>query len=166
MLVRSLDQLTRTLGVITSWLCILMALLTCFIVVMRYAFGTGSIALQETSTYMHAAIFLLGACVALQNSAHVRVDIIYRGLSSNAKHWIDLIGHIVFLLPLCAFMVYISWGFVASSWAIQETSADAGGLAFVYLLKTLIPVGASCLALQAVAELTRAVQGVLKGDNG
>ena len=84
-----------------SLVCPVMALLVLVIVVLRYGFNTGAIAAQETVQYLHAAIFMLGAAVALQADQHVRVDIFYRRFSARQQAWVNGLGHVVFTLPLC-----------------------------------------------------------------
>lgn len=134
-----------------------MAGITGAVVILRYVLGGGSVALQESILYLHASIFLLGAAAGLKYGAHVRVDVIFRGLSARTQAWIDAFGTITLLLPLCVFIVGYSWPYVAASWDIREVSADAGGLPYVWLLKTLMLVGGSLLALQAIAELLRCI---------
>lgn len=141
---------------------IAMALITTGVVVARYFFGGSSIAWQESIIYIHAAIFLFGASAALQSQNHVRVDILYRRLPLTTRAWIDSVGTIIFLLPVCAFIGLGSLQFVGASWSIREVSAEAGGLAYVYLLKTLIPASAACLGLQALAEMARAITTLLR----
>ncbi|MGB1140357.1 MAG: TRAP transporter small permease subunit, partial [Halioglobus sp.] len=115
----------------------------------------GSILAQESVIYMHGALFLLGAAYALKVGAHVRVDIFYRNFSARAKAWINSLGGIVFLLPLCAFIAGSSWNYVAESWAMREASPEPGGIPAVFILKTLIPAAAINLALQGAAEVLR-----------
>lgn len=154
-LIRGLEAVTEMTGRCTSWLAPLMVLATCAVVVLRYVLGQGSVALQESVTYMHAALFLLGAGYALKHQHHVRVDIFYRRFSPVGRHWVDALGGLVFLLPLAVFTGWISKDFVLSAWRIREQSADAGGLAWVYLLKTLIPAFALSLLVQVLAETLR-----------
>lgn len=133
-----------------------MMLLTCVVVVMRYLFQAGNIIfLQESVVYLHAAIFLLASGWAFKQDGHVRVDVFYRGFDPIAKAWINSLGILIFLLPFCAFLFFASLDFVSLSWQIKETSSEAGGIALVYLLKSLIPAMAVILALQGVAELLR-----------
>lgn len=150
-----LDCFTAATGKAVSWLTLIMVVATCIVVVLRRGFDIGSIALQESVTYMHAAVFLLGAAYALQQGAQVRVDILYRQFSQHSKAWVDSLGAILLLLPLCGFIGFISWDFVVNSWQIREGSTDSGGVGMVYLLKSLIPLAAVCLSLQALAELLR-----------
>ena len=132
-----------------------MALVTAVVVVMRYGFNLGSIMAQEAVTYMHACLFMLGAAYTLKSGAHVRVDIFYRNFSPRARAWVDSLGGIIFLLPLCAFILVSSWNYVAESWTIRETSPEPGGIPAVFLLKSLIPLMAVNLFLQGVAETLR-----------
>ncbi len=154
-LIGGLDTLTEWLGRTTAWLAPLMVLATCAVVLLRYGMGQGSVALQESVTYMHAALFMLGAGYALKHHRQVRVDILYRRFSPEGRAWIDALGGLLFLIPLAVFIGWISQDFVRSAWRIREVSADSGGLPWVYLLKTLIPLLALSLLLQAVAEVLR-----------
>ncbi len=154
-IVSGIDSFTDRSGRLLAWLALAMALATAFVVVMRYGFNLGSIMTQEAVTYMHACLFMLGAAYALKSGAHVRVDIFYRNFSPRTRAWIDSLGGIVFLLPLCAFILVSSWDYVAESWAIRETSAEPGGIPAVFLLKSLIPLMALNLFLQGLAETLR-----------
>lgn len=154
-LVRSIDRFTDVTGRLLAWLALAMALLTAFIVVMRYGFSSNSIFTQELVTYMHASLFLLGAGYALKVGAHVRVDIFYRGFGDRGKAWVNSLGGIVFLIPVCLFILVSSWDFVIEAWAIRETSSEPGGIPAVYLLKSLIPLMAANLLLQGLAETLR-----------
>jgi TRAP-type mannitol/chloroaromatic compound transport system permease small subunit len=153
--VQTVDAFTDLCGRLLSWLVLFMAVLTTCVVVLRYGFDIGSIATQETVTYMHGCVFLLGAAYALKEGAHVRVDIFYRYFSARTRAWVDSLGGIVFLLPLCAFILASSWGYVSESWGMRESSAEPGGIPAVFLLKTLIPLMAINLALQGMAEILR-----------
>jgi TRAP-type mannitol/chloroaromatic compound transport system permease small subunit len=141
-----------------------MAALTTLIVVLRYGFSIGSISIQESVIYMHGSLFLLGAAYALKVGAHVRVDIFYRNFSTRTRAWVDSLGGIVFLIPLCAFILISSWNFVSESWAMRETSAEPGGIPAVFLLKSLVPMMAITLALQGVAEVFRNALILIEGN--
>tara|TARA_R110002049_G_scaffold23490_11_gene82683 strand:- start:2854 stop:3369 length:516 start_codon:yes stop_codon:yes gene_type:complete len=153
--VHFIDSFTDRSGRLLAWLLLFMALLTTLVVVMRYGFGIGSIPTQEAVTYMHGCVFLLGAAYALKTGAHVRVDIFYRKFGARARAWTNSLGGILFLLPLCAFIVATSWGYVSESWGMREASAEPGGIPAVFLLKSLIPLMAINLALQGLAEILR-----------
>lgn len=153
--VQHIDAFTGRCGRLLAWLSLGMALLTALVVLLRYGFGTGSIAAQEAVTYMHGYLFMLGAAYALKSGAHVRVDIFYRNFSARSRAWVDSLGGIVFLMPVCAFILFASLDYVAESWAIREASSDAGGLPAVFLLKSVIPLMALNLFLQGLAETLR-----------
>jgi len=154
-LVNFIDAVSDRVGRAIAWLILAMALLTAGIVVLRYGFNVGSILAQEMVVYLHGAVFLLGAAYALKTGAHVRVDVFYRNFQPRTKAWVDSIGGIVFLLPLCAFIIVSSWDYVSESWRMQEISAEPGGIPAVFILKSLIPVAAANLALQGIAEVLR-----------
>jgi TRAP-type mannitol/chloroaromatic compound transport system permease small subunit len=104
---------------------------------------------------MHATLFLLGAAYTLKCEGHVRVDIIYKRFSDRGRAWIDLIGTLTLLMPMCLFIFFISWDYVVSSWALFEGSREAGGLDGVFLLKSLILVMAGLLLLQGIAMVVK-----------
>lgn len=153
--VHSIDAFTDLCGRLLAWLILGMALLTALVVVLRYGFGIGSILAQESVVYMHGSVFLLGAAYALKKGAHVRVDIFYRYFGVRTRAWIDSLGGIIFLLPLCAFILLSSWDYASESWSMREISAEPGGIPAVFLLKSLIPLMAINLALQGIAEVLR-----------
>lgn len=154
-LIRLLEAITRAAGRTVAWLAPLMVLATCAVVVLRYGLDQGSVALQESVTYMHSALFLIGAGYALHYRRHVRVDVFYRRFSPEGQAWVDALGALVFVIPLAVFTAWISRDFVLGAWRIREASTDSGGLAWVYLLKSLIPLLALGLLLQGLAELLR-----------
>jgi len=117
--------------------------------------NTGSIALQESITYLHATLFMLGAAWTLKEDGHVRVDIFYSKQSRRTRAWIDLAGTLLLLLPVSAFILFSSLDYVAASWSVRESSQEAGGLDAVYLLKTTIPVMAVLLILQGSAIILK-----------
>ncbi len=153
----AIDRFTQLCGCGLAWLLYAMMLITCAVVLLRYGFSLGTIALQESVVYLHGLVFMLGAAYALQQDAHVRVDIFYRNFSPRRKALVNLFGTLVFLVPICGFIFYVSWSFVGSAWIIRETSVETQGIAAVYLLKTLILLLPVLLLLQAVAEIIRNV---------
>jgi TRAP-type mannitol/chloroaromatic compound transport system permease small subunit len=153
--VHYIDLFTDRSGRLLAWLVLAMALLTTVIVIQRYGFNIGSIAAQEAVVYMHGCLFMLGAAYALKTESHVRVDIFYRNFSPRTRAWVNSLGSIVFLLPLCVFIGFASWNYVSESWLVRETSPEPGGIPAVFLLKSLIPLMAVNLFLQGLAETLR-----------
>jgi TRAP-type mannitol/chloroaromatic compound transport system permease small subunit len=156
-LIRLIDGFTEITGRSVAWLVLAMMAVTVLVVVLRYGFDIGSIALQESIMYLHGMVFMLGIPYALRHDAHVRVDVLYGRFSPRTRDWIDLVGHLLFLLPLAVFIVWVSLDYTARAWRIREGSPEANGLDAVYLLKTLIPLLGGMLVLQGVAEILRVV---------
>lgn len=159
-----LDRLARATGGLLGWFTLAMVLLQSAVVLLRYGFNGGSVALQDSVVYLHGAVFMLGLAYALYTDAHVRVDVFYRRMSPRRRAWVDAVGTLVFLLPLCAFIAIGGWHFAAASWAVREGSSSAGGLPGVFLLKSLIPLAAATLALQGLAELSRALARLMEEE--
>ncbi|HCS28642.1 MAG TPA: C4-dicarboxylate ABC transporter permease [Spongiibacteraceae bacterium] len=152
-----LDGYSETTGRLLAWLLPLLMLNTCAVVFLRYGLEQGSTFMQELSIYLHATVFMLGAGYTLKRDAHVRVDIFYRQFSLRAKAWVNALGTLVFLFPLCGYVILISWDFVSHAWMIRESSGEPGGIPAVFLLKTLIPLMAVNLAVQGLSDLLRSV---------
>ncbi len=151
----AIESFTETTGRLIGWLTIIMVALVMLVVVTRYFFGVGSIALQESVTYLHCLVFMMGLPLTLKHDGHVRVDIFYRGFSPKSKAMVNLLGGILFLVPVCLLIFFTSWNYVLASWAIQETSAENNGLPFVYLLKTLMLLMPATVLLQGIAEIIK-----------
>jgi len=148
-----ISQISEWVGKTIAWLTLAMVLLTFTIVVMRYVFNEGSIALQESVIYMHAIVFMLGASYTLSQDAHVRVDIFYGAMSFKKKAMTNLFGNIVFLIPMSIFILWSSWGYVVDAWEVKESSREPGGLPWVYILKASIIAMGGLLILQAIANI-------------
>ena len=144
----SLDRFAEITGRVIAWLTLAMVLITVAVVVLRKLFETGSIALQESITYLHAAVFMLGSAYTLKHDGHVRVDIFYQKFSPRTRAWVDLLGTLLLLFPVCLYILFSSLQYVGASWSMLEGSREAGGLDGVFLLKTAIPVMAVLLLLQ------------------
>ena len=148
-----LDRISGVTGRLTAWLTLLMVIVTFTIVVMRYLFDAGEIWMQESVVWMHAFVFMIGAAYTLQRNEHVRVDIFYRDMSVIGRAWVDLLGVVIFLLPLCIFLAVKAWDFVAISWALKEVSRESGGLPYplLPLLKTVLLLMPVAVALQGIS---------------
>ncbi len=151
----ALDRLAETTGRLVSWATLLMVLITFVVVVLRYVFDLGWISLQESVTYLHAAVFMLGAAYTMKHQGHVRVDIFYQKMDVRGRAWVDTLGTLLLLLPVCVFVFWVSWVYVADSWRVLEGSREAGGLPAVFLLKTLMLLLPLTLGLQGLIMLVR-----------
>ncbi len=156
-IIQIIDHINGVIGRSIAWLTLLMVLVTFLIVVLRYVFSIGWIAMQESVIYLHTVVFMLGAAYTLKQNTHVRVDIFYEKMSPRAKAWVDLSGALLLLVPFCLFIIVISWNYVSLSWSLLEGSRDAGGLPAVFLLKTTIPAMAGLVMLQGIAQALRSV---------
>jgi TRAP-type mannitol/chloroaromatic compound transport system permease small subunit len=127
---------------------------------MRYVFDMGLIWLQESVVWMHAFVFMVGAAYTLQQEEHVRVDIFYRDMSPKRRAWVDILGVILFLLPLCAFLAWAAFDFVAVSWRLEEASRESGGLPYplIPLLKSILVVMPITVALQGLSLLASSLK--------
>lgn len=159
-----LDRFSELLGKGTSWLTLCMVLVTFIVVVLRYVFGMGLIWLQESVVWMHAFVFMVGAAYTLQQEEHVRVDIFYRDMSATRRAWVDVLGVVVFLLPLCVFLAWKAVDFAAVSWRLQEASRESGGLPYPWLplLKSILVVMPVMVALQGLALFLSGVKTLRK----
>jgi TRAP-type mannitol/chloroaromatic compound transport system permease small subunit len=152
-----IDRVSAGVGRAASWCALAIVLLGFAVVLLRYVLGAGSIWLQESILYAHAALFLLAAAWTLKEGGHVRVDVFYASASPRVKAWIDLLGALLLLLPFCVAVIIFSWPYVARSWAILERSRETSGLPLVFLLKTLIPLFALMLAMQGLSQAIKSV---------
>ena len=153
------DRISNITGKATSWLTLAMVVLTSIIVVMRYVFDAGLIWMQESVTWMHAAVFMVGAAYTLLHEEHVRVDIFFRKMSERQRAIVDLLGLVFFLLPLCGFLALMAYDFAAAAWSIHETSREPGGLPYpmIPLLKSIVIVMPVAVALQGISMLMRSI---------
>ncbi len=161
---RWFQWLPEQLGKVIAILCLLLVLDIFFVVILRYLFDQPSVMLQEAGMWMHSSIFLLGAAYTLAADEHVRVDIFYRGASPVYRAWVDIVGTLLLLFPVCAYLFINSLNYVALSWKIAETSAEVGGLPALYLLKTLLLIMPLLLALQGLAIIFKNI-AVLKNTS-
>jgi len=158
-----LDSFSEMTGRFCSWFVVLMTLITCVVVVMRYGLDLGSVLLQDVVLYLHGALFLLGSSFALKRDAHVRVDIFYREFSYKRKALVDLVGHCLFLQPVCWAIFLFCLSFVGESWRHMEGTPEPDGLPFVYVQKSLLIALCIFLALQSFSEI---LKNILRIKNG
>ncbi len=155
--------MSQWIGVVAYWLIPVMVLVGVWNVFGRFLpqvlgwmgivlhFNLTSNALIESQWYIFSLVIFMGAPYALLHNEHVRVDVLYAHFSERRKALVNLLGAMLFLIPFCFFLIYFAWSFVGNSWRILEQSPDPSGLPR-YPIKTLIPVGAALLMLQAFSE--------------
>ena len=164
-LIKKLENINELTGRLIAWLTLFIVTVTFLVVILRYGFDFGSIALQESTSYFHAFVFMLGAAYTLKHDGHVRVDIFYRKMSKTKKAWVDLLGTLLLLFPVCLFILITSWDYVFTSWALLEESGEAGGLAYVYILKTALLIMPILHMLQGTAIVLRNLLTIKKNKH-
>lgn len=158
---RAVDWINERIGRIASWCVLIACLVSTGNALSRYSFSLTSNAWLEIQWYLFAVIFLLGAPYTLKVNEHVRVDVLYGHLSPRAQSWIDLVGGLLFLLPVTVIIAWMSWSFFAESYRIGEMSSNAGGLPR-WPVKLIMVFGFALLSLQGVSEIIKRI-GALAG---
>ena len=149
---RSVDWMTERLGRAICWLLLAAVLISTGNAIIRKAFNMSSNAYLEAQWYLFAAIFMLGAGYVFLHDQHVRIDVVSNRLKRRTQVWIDVVGIVIFLLPLCVFVMWTSLPSVSTAIQTQEVSANPGGL-LRWPLYMLVPVGFALLGLQSLSEL-------------
>jgi TRAP-type mannitol/chloroaromatic compound transport system permease small subunit len=151
---RAIDSLNERVGRIVLWLVLAMALLSSANAVSRYLFNRSSNAWLELQWYMFAAVFLLCAGYTLLHNEHIRIDVVSSRLSVRTRIWIDILGTLFFLLPMAAFIMWLSWPIFMNAWMSDEMSSNAGGL-IRWPARLMVPAGFFLLTLQGISELIK-----------
>jgi TRAP-type mannitol/chloroaromatic compound transport system permease small subunit len=160
-LARRIDTMNEGIGRAVCWLTVLMIGIGAFNAIARYlgrSLGVqlSSNALLELQWYLFSLLFLLGAAYTLRHDGHVRVDLLYGRAGPHGQAWIDLLGTVLFLLPVSGLMLWLSWPAVRNSWKVAERSPDPGGLPR-YPLKAVILLAFALLILQGIAIVIRRI---------
>ncbi|MEZ5669517.1 MAG: TRAP transporter small permease subunit [Alphaproteobacteria bacterium] len=151
------EAVSAGIGRTVAWFALVMVLMQFTIVMMRYVFGIGFIFMQESLSYLHGFMYLLGAAYTLMVNGHVRVDIFYREASGRTKAWVDLCGTLLLLFPVCILVIWASWAQVIGSWDKLEGSTETSGIQAVFLLRTIIPLFAALMIVQGLAVIARSL---------
>ena len=159
---RLIDALNEFIGKWVGWLILAAILVSAVNAVIRKTFNMSSNAWLELQWYLFGAAFLLAAAYTLKQNEHIRIDIVYGAFSRRVQHWIDLLGHLFFLMPFVLLMVYYFVPYVSLSFRTGEMSTNAGGL-ILWPAKLMLLVGFSLLAIQGVSEIIKKI-AVMRGD--
>lgn len=149
----AINAITSGVGKLASWLTGGLVLLVCGDVIYRRILQDSRAWVGELEWHFFALIFLLASAYALQKDRHVRVDLFYANFSPKDKAWVNLVGSILFLIPWCVLIIYVSIGFAAQSFHDMEGSPQPGGLPYLWIIKSAIPACFILLFLQAIAEI-------------
>lgn len=164
---RVIDATNRLIGQATYWLILVTVIISAGNAIVRYGLNTSSNAWLEVQWYLFSAVFLLCAGYTLLNNEHIRIDIVNAHLTKRTRDWIDVMGHVVFLIPLCILFLYEGWPYFWLAFTNGEVSGNAGGL-IRWPVKFLMVAGFALLLLQALSELIKRVaiiRGVIPDPN-
>jgi TRAP-type mannitol/chloroaromatic compound transport system permease small subunit len=176
---QAIDAVNAQFGVIANWLILLSCVLSAGNAAVRYGidgllalaadvpwlqgiasgiswYGNNANAFLELQWYMFAGVVLLGGPYTLKVNEHVRVDLVYSMVSERTRIWIDIIGCLLFLLPICIILIYFTWPWFVESYRLSEQSNNAGGL-LRWPVKLMLPVGFGLMALQGISELIKRI---------
>ncbi len=162
---RLIDQLNEKIAGAVSWALLLAVIICTGNALVRYIFKMSSNSWLEIQWYLFAAVFMLASAYTLKRDEHVRIDVITGRFSKRTQVWIDLIGYLVFLMPVCLLILYYGIPFARYSMASGEMSSSAGGL-IVWPAKLLVPLGFGLLILQGISEIIKRIaflQGRIDG---
>ncbi len=163
---RAIDWLNEQIGLVANWLVLWAALISAGNAASRYLFSQSSNGWLEIQWYMFAGMVLLGAPYTLKMNEHVRVDLLYNIVKERTQIWIDIIGGLLFLLPICIILIYFTWPWFVESWRLNEASSNAGGR-IRWPVKLLLPLGFFLLTLQGISEIIKriaALEHVIEAD--
>ena len=166
-LARLIDGINERVGKVAAWAIVAAILISAINAIIRKVIGTSSNAWLELQWYLFGATFMLGASWTFKVNEHIRIDIISTRLSKRTRDWIDVFGHVFFLLPFAGLMVYLTVPYFLSSLSSGETSNSAGGL-IIWPAKVLILAGFLLLLLQCLSELAKRlliIAGKLQDEN-
>lgn len=154
-IVRMIDLLNDRAGRFVAWAAVAMVLVQFAVVMLRYTFGYGSIMMQESVIYLHAILFMVGAGYTLLHEGHVRVDIFYRDADPRRQALVDMLGAVLFVLPVTALIAWASQSYIVTAWSVLEGSRETSGIQAVFLLKTAIWAFCALVGLQGIAMAGR-----------
>ena len=161
-IINGIKSLSRFLGRTISWGSVILIFIIVSDVFFRNVFSLTSAATYEIEWHLFGLMFLLGAAWTLDQDKHVRVDLFYQNFNPKMKASINLIGTLIFLIPFCWVTLITSIDFVQSSFLLDETSPDPGGLPARYLIKLAIPTGFGLLILQGIVVIINSIKILLK----
>ena len=158
---RLIDRVSTAVGRSLSWFILLAVIVSTINAIIRKLFDVSSNSWLELQWVLFGAVFLLCSSWTLLSNEHIRIDIVNSLMPKPVRDWIDIIGHVFFLLPLTIIMMIVSWPFAIRSLMLNEQSVNAGGLA-QWPAKFLIPIGFLMLFFQGLSELIKRI-AIMRG---
>lgn len=157
-----IDAFNEQVGRLASWLSVVLVVLVCYDVAVRYIFNSTVAWIMELEWHLFALLFLFGAAYTFKHDSHVRVDLFYSQFSDRDKALVNFVGGLIFLIPWCLIFIYVSFYYGLESYKIGEGSPDPGGLPARYIIKFAIAAGIFLLLLQAISSVLKAYQVLQK----
>jgi len=158
---RLIDRVNEVIGKVVGYAILVAVIISAANAIIRKVLNTSSNAWLEAQWYLFGAAFLLAAAYTLKQNEHIRIDIVYGLFSRRVQHWIDLVGHALFLMPLCLLMLYFLWPYTLRSFNSGEVSTNSGGL-IIWPAKALLLIGFFLLTLQGISEIIKKI-AVMRG---
>ena len=159
-----IDRISAWFGKLFAWSVVLLTLLVCFDVTMRYILNKPNQWVFDVAYILYGLLFMMAGAYTLSRNGHVRADMMYRSFQPRTQAWFDLVLYIVFFIPGISALVYAGIEFTQISWAMKEVSSVTSSGVPVYPYKLVIPVAGGLLLLQGVAEIIRCVQCIRTGE--
>ena len=159
-----IDRISAWSGKLFSWTVVILTLLVCSDVALRYIFNAPNQWTFDLSYILYGLLFMMAGAYTLSRNGHVRADMMYRTLQPRTQAWFDLVLYILFFVPGIAALVYAGVEFTRVSWAIKEVSSVTSSGVPIYPYKLFIPISGALLLLQGIAEILRCVQCIRTGE--
>lgn len=158
---RGIDRINEAIGRSVAWLILVAIIVSATNAIIRKVLNTSSNAWLELQWYLFGAAFMLAAAYTLKQNEHIRIDIVYGTFSRRVQHWIDLLGHILFLMPIVLLMIYLLIPYTLSAIRSGEMSSNAGGL-IIWPARAILLAGFVLLGFQGISEIIKKI-AVMRG---
>ncbi|GAA4120010.1 TRAP transporter small permease subunit [Aminobacter aganoensis] len=159
---RAIDRINEAIGKMVAWAILVAILVSAGNAIVRKAFNMSSNSWLELQWYLFGAAFMLAAAYTLKQNEHIRIDVVYGMFSRRVQHWIDLLGHLLFLMPFVLLMIFYFVPYVSLSFRSGEVSSSAGGL-ILWPAKALLLIGFVQLGFQGISEIIKKI-AIMRGD--
>ena len=151
---KDIDKFIIHIGNMLSWLALFLVIIVCTSVFLRYILGISSLGFDELQWHIYSFGFMMGFSYCTASDTHIRNDLLYNNFSELTKHYIDLLSHLLVLLPFVLVILYHSWTFVLRAYVGSEGSIDPGGLQYRWIIKSVLLLA---FALFGIAAITRSI---------
>lgn len=160
-----MDEIIRRIGHYCSWLNAILVIVIIVQVFLRYVMGMGLVVLEELQWHFYAVGIMFGLSYCLVQNTHIRLDLLYDNYSQRTKQWVELLGHLLLLLPIIIIILIHGWDFLIDSWLVRERSDSPIGLPARYIIKSFLLSGFGLLALAAFSRMVRSAVFLLSKNS-